>query len=1199
MSQLIVLILCELLVLLLVRWQKKMASSSQLRIRTYFDTWFSVIYALIITGLMIRQIYNPFLIDNPGMIVQVAFGMLPALIYLVYVLMLKLIIHPIAYKVFENVDMQSYYASFVYIQEAPGKIDKDWFVRKKVVSFVRMLSFVSMVLLVLVLIMEGITIYQDPMYSSLWFVLVICSYLITYTFALYAGGPVQVQIEDQAKASSVYGEELSNYAKAAEHLRSTFKDALLYFGRVHLEASIVSPEKKIRDLESSIDLSDHALASYFRNEQKSKTLHPDYIQIAQDLTNKKNVLVRHPFYQDLGTYLYVPISESLMEKHKVLILCAGNESVAPLSEWLKGLLDSKSVFQEQWRIRQLEELTPEADVGILPYSKLYDPQVLLKNRAFFEQTELVILLRPSQILTTMQIPLNVLSDLLRKGPVSPVFCILDQNMDRLKDTLSHVLKSRIHSDIAPMQDAEDKYLMIWDAESDFQAIERFERMPRFLGGGIEIGAEAVSADIPSSLWISQSNIPLADIQDTAAKSLRPIAQVMKTEASQLELRNRLPICINPWQMKQKNSGFMIVEDEFGNPFLAASHFASRAKKEVFVNVLADNYLLRDYFVAHADVFLSNPDAIPSLVPDFSKTRRNILLKLILQMMIEPMSEQEVIAELDLVDLHTKDPMNTLLELVHKYTFANEDLFFTTTRKESSYVSAPVITRYFGVYPEKFDQYFKKTLKNTSYLLEDEEAGKNILDSKLFSLIVQNTLPGQYINYGGRSYIVKSISPVNGVILRRSSDLIDSRKTYRQIRRYHLPDYSTIKPFFSTNVNNFSFNRYELDFTVDTLGYLEMRKRNDFNEAIYHEFHRDNEFHDFQRTYRNKTVLEIRFPAASSEQIYQIAMLLQELLISVLPDGAAYLSILAKRPENFSVKYSSVISDADDIEDHSLLVIEDSDMDLGLLDELENYFFRLMEIVQDCLRWTYESKKTKPEETRDVFEGADLDPSGFEAMTSEEINPEESEISKNSEILENSKNSKTPSIQNQTFSKSRTSISEQTAAENKRSLTNRGRSQSTKNNSEAKDKMNARSEVSDPNTPSKNSIYPKQSEQSETIKKAEGTKKLEKTRKAQSLLREDIEKALNQVPNSPDESEKPTAELTELKSTKNSQPAADTQNVKAKETPNRLAGKQTASTTSKRSASSTASARTGNPKKKKQTQESVKATKEIKGKAGDS
>lgn len=208
-----------------------------------------------------------------------------------------------------------------------------------------MLSFVSMVLLVLVLIMEGITIYQDPMYSSLWFVLVICSYLITYTFALYAGGPVQVQIEDQAKASSVYGEELSNYAKAAEHLRSTFKDALLYFGRVHLEASIVSPEKKIRDLESSIDLSDHALASYFRNEQKSKTLHPDYIQIAQDLTNKKNVLVRHPFYQDLGTYLYVPISESLMEKHKVLILCAGNESVAPLSEWLKGLLDSKSVFQ--------------------------------------------------------------------------------------------------------------------------------------------------------------------------------------------------------------------------------------------------------------------------------------------------------------------------------------------------------------------------------------------------------------------------------------------------------------------------------------------------------------------------------------------------------------------------------------------------------------------------------------------------------------------------------------------------------------------------------------------------------------------------------------------------------------------------------------------------------------------------------------
>lgn len=977
MTVFIVLIAAELLILLAYWLQRKMAGKPEFRIRTCFDTWFSVIYCMFVFALYMKQLFDPASIADLGSGVQAVLASLPADIYLVYVFCL-LIMHFFEKRIFANPEKQDNFASYAYIEQEDHLHQKRWVLRRRMLPYRQLADTLTSWLLGLTMIMEGITLYSDPYTSSLWFAAPVLALIILRTLSLYLGGPVEEKRAEEVQAVDVKSEEISNFAQAASHLQKTFPDALLYTAQSYSDKNSRSPERRLRELESSEDLNDHVLASDFRNKMHEQSVDPDYVELSTALARKKNVLIRNPFYEDLSLYLAPALMDSLMEKHKVLILTSGNESVKPVKEWVDGLLDSKAVFQEQWRIRELEDLVPEADVGILPYYRLYDPDVMLKNRALFEQTEMVLLLRPSQILTTMQIPLSVLSDMLRNGPVSPVFCILDLNMDRLKDTLSHVLKTPIHSDLTISDKAHSQTVMIWDAEADYQAIERFERQPRFLGGAVELSAEAVSAGVPDSLWVSETRIPVGDIQDTAAKSFRPICRVMKTEESQSELRNRITFSISPWQMEKKKSEFLVIEDEFNNPFAAAGLYSSRAENEVFLNILSGHYLLRDYFVSNPEVFASNPDAVPSLVPDFAKTRRNILLKLILQMMVSPMSEQEVIAELDLVDLHERDPYQALLKLTALYTFAGEDLFYVEKRKIHSNVSRPQTIRYFGIHPDKFDEYFSRTLKNTSYLLEDEISGRNILDSRLFSLILQTTLPGQYVNYGGKSYLVKSISPVNGVVLRRSSDLIDGRKFYRQIRHYVLPDFSERKPDYSINVNGFSFNRYGLDFDVDTLGYLEFNHWGDFSQRKVHEFHRDNESHNFRRSYRNKTVLEIRFPPLSAKQIYQIALILQEMLPSVMPTGYPYLSILAKRPDSFGPQYASIISEADHLDERALLIVEDSDMDLGLLDEFENYFFRLLEIVQDYLRWM---SKTEPENENvsEDLPDAVLDPSSFASL----------------------------------------------------------------------------------------------------------------------------------------------------------------------------------------------------------------------------
>lgn len=978
MSQFIVLIIAELLILFCWWLQKKMAGPMAVRLRTYFDTWVSVIYVLVVVGLYLKQLYDPVLADDLDISVMMVLGMLSAVLYLIYLFLLW-IVHWIEFQNFRNPERQAAFASFAWTEQKNADLSVSWVIRRWVDPFRKVCSQFSKLLLIVTMVMEGVTLYSDPSWSSLWFAVPVCSLILIRTLSLYLDGPLADRKTDVITTISSEGKKLSNYAAAADHLAEAFEKALLHEDQSSLDEQVVSPERKIRELERSADLNDHILASYFRNEQMNTDvmIDPDYIQLSMDLSEKKNVLVRNPFHEDLGIYLFPSLSDSLMERHKVLILTPGNETAESVRSWISKLLDVRSVFQEQWRIRELEDLIPEADIGILPYARLYDPQIMLKNRDFFAQTEYVILLRPSQVLSTMQIALNVLSDLVREGDVKPVFCIMDQNMDRLKDTLSHVLKAPIHSDIVIASNAPGQTLMIWDAEADYQAIERFEKLPHFLGGGIELMAEAAYADVDQGTWISESRIPVLDFQDRAAKSFRPITKVMHTEISQDALRKTIRVASNPWTMKKKEQQFLIVEDEFSNPFALANHYASRAKSEIFINVLSENYLLRDYFADNAEVFRKNPEAIPALVPDFAKTKRNILLKLIMLMQIAPMPEDEVIRELDLVDIHTAHPLSTLIELAEAYTFAQDDLFYVTDKKISSHVGRPQIIRYYGIHGDKFDEYFSRSLKNTSYLLEDEISNKNVLDSKMFSLIMQSTLPGQYVNYGGRSYRVRSISPINGVVLRRASDLIDSRKSYLQMRHYHLPDLQGEKKTSSVRINGFDFNRYEIDFSVDTAGYFEMKHRGSFADARV-VMVGNGQDENFDRRYHNKTVLEIGFGNVNQEALYQISLILQELMVTVLPTGYPYLSVIAAQPESYGTRYSAIVPLGDNLGEGRLLIIEDSDMDLGLLDEFENYFFRLLEIVQDYLRWN--GARDLPEiPSEDEFENAKLDPSTFAAL----------------------------------------------------------------------------------------------------------------------------------------------------------------------------------------------------------------------------
>jgi hypothetical protein len=132
-------------------------------------------------------------------------------------------------------------------------------------------------------------------------------------------------------------------------------------------------------------------------------------------------------------------------------------------------------------------------------------------------------------------------------------------------------------------------------------------------------------------------------------------------------------------------------------------------------------------------------------------------------------------------------------------------------------------------------------------------------------------------------------------------------------------------------------------SVATTGYLEMPSRSALADA-----HRIGVEDVPIREYRHKEVLEIRLPEIDAATRRTIVAVLNELFVSVFPNGHEYINALTADEGDQSgdlIDDLVVIGHPD-----SIFIVEDSMVDLGLVVAVERNWRRLLEIVTDYLLW---------------------------------------------------------------------------------------------------------------------------------------------------------------------------------------------------------------------------------------------------------
>ena len=710
----------------------------------------------------------------------------------------------------------------------------------------------------------------------------------------------------------------------------------------------------IRDLQESDDPADRLLGDYFDGlPEKNGFYDVDMIAAASDVMHHSSVVVFKPFYRDQSDYILMPMVDRLLHRKKCLIIVGRTTMEEDVASWAEEILYRYSATHGLWRVARLDRDPPQCDVGILSFANLYDIRMLTSNRDFLAQTGFVLLLEPSRMLATSQVGLGLVAELLA-AKEKPTYYVCDHELDGLVDTLSHVLYTEFTHVVAAA--SRSIYTaMGWSAAGDFKHQQLFGKQTRYLGGGIELAAIALKNQVPRVSWYGEDKAPIKDISWIAGQYYPQICKFANLPNQQKALYEHIGFCSNLWGAQSQNAEFIIAEDELNNLFATLRTYIAQGREQSFVNVLSENYLLRDYMRYNRQLFLSDARAVPNLAPGYAKTQRNTVLRLILMMAASPVPENRLQHELDLMGSDADDLYKELCRLIREYTFVDGPIVVVTKQQELDEDLVPADINYYSIRPGDFDLWFADSLKNAFYVVEDERFGREYIDARLFGQIAQMALPGQYLTQGGKYYRVRALNPKVGCVLNRAADAYTQRRYYRQLRTYHLEEAGEL--LASRRIMDLELTRERRSFSVETTGYLEMPDNNDLRQARVVDLSADPEIGITRRAYRNKEILSLEFPELTPEMRNTLCILLSELFRTLFPDAWPYLAVVCDRAADENSMLDKAYYHLDgSIDPQRIYILEDSDLDLGLLDAVENNLLRMLEILQDYLDWHMEKMR---------------------------------------------------------------------------------------------------------------------------------------------------------------------------------------------------------------------------------------------------
>ena len=706
--------------------------------------------------------------------------------------------------------------------------------------------------------------------------------------------------------------------------------------------------------------------------QKGLELDHNYLASGLELLRGRSILFHNPFYYDLIPYVSYPMNRVLLRHRKVLIILGRHDIEGDIETWCRSGLAAVTNVPALWSIGVLSSSPQELDVGIVTRSSVHDLALHEANSEFFREVEFVVLIEPSKLVTTAQIGLNSIVRHCRRSGRPLTFCSTDKNCDGLVDALSHILLTSLTEVSATNHHKGVSSYMCWETDGEHLQHRLLPNLSRYLGMGTELSFAALKNQVSETAWYGGEAFPVVDIHWISKQYFYDLLHYAGLPASQEAMDEYFKVSPNLWDAKVKKNHYLTVEDEACNMFELRRTFATRAQEQGFLNIISPEYLLKDYMLDNNSIFSADPKAIPYIVADYAPTPRNVVLRLCLRMSTGSVSEEELRQQLMLLDIDAADLPASLWHEICQCCAAlgrlvvdrdgseclaalcggTEVLFSPATLrvKRKFSMERGVMENLYSITDERFISLLLGDLQNAVYIAEDEKGDQQYLGSELRGHVFQKYLPGQFFTFGGKYYEMLRVTLRGQVLVRRAADHITGRPAYRQVRRYHLSHITDCSAMGDQmDIAGLRLTRQTADIRVETPAYYQMDRYNDFAGARKVLVNAVPE-----RVYSAKQVLRIDLPDAdgrlNGEICGTIALLCNEVFRTLFAENHAYIAAVVPGEAEVPCTYSLFTEDGSVGNENCIYIIEDSQLDLGLLVAVQRNLNRIFSILCDYLDW---------------------------------------------------------------------------------------------------------------------------------------------------------------------------------------------------------------------------------------------------------
>lgn len=598
------------------------------------------------------------------------------------------------------------------------------------------------------------------------------------------------------------------------------------------------------------------------------------------------------------------------------------------------------------------------------------------------------LVEPSRLVTTAQIGLNLLVKCCGEER-DITYCSVDRNCDGLVDALSHILMSNITEVSATEYPPGISSYMYWTADHDYLQHRILPGVSRFLGIGTELSMTALKHQVKKTVWYGGDAYPVLDAHWIARQYYYDLLNYARLPGNQETFDRCFQASFNMCDERVSDYSFITVEDDRNNLFETRRNFATIAREQGFVNVVSSEYMLREYMSENTELFTADAKAIPFITADYARTKRNTILSMCLLLCVDTVRVDTMKRQLQLLNLDSADPLSVMWKeiclIFGDRTGRDEDdmtlvvhdcdgrtVCFekdkTILFRREYCVESGTFESIYTIEDPIFSRMILDDLQNASYIAEQES--KDIyIGTELKGHVYQKYLPGQFFTLSGKYYEMIAATADNRILLRRASEHIGGRLSYRQIRNYtisRLEDSDSMGAL--KTVNNIDIHYQFADVSVETPGYWKLLAHNDFGSGDMVALNGVP-----NREYHHKQILKFDFSRFGDSFTDTVRMtltnLLNEVFVTLFAENQPF--ICAITPGSFEAPLTYSLSMADEVGAHDkcIFIVEDSQLDIGLLVAVERNVKRIFQIITDYLAWNdemiEESKHPKEQPKEEV------------------------------------------------------------------------------------------------------------------------------------------------------------------------------------------------------------------------------------------